>query len=77
MTEGLGEHTTLTEDLSLVLSVHIRHLTTACISGPWEYDAVLLSLKNLHSHTHILRRHRHTYSYYFSKVTTRCLFLFP
>lgn len=52
MAEGLGEHTTPTEDLGWVPSVHIRHLITACLSGSWGCDAVLLSLRNLYSHAH-------------------------
>lgn len=51
MAEGLGEHTTPTEDLGWVPSVHIGHLRTSFLSDSWERDAVL-SLKNLYLHAH-------------------------
>lgn len=41
--EWLEAHTPPTEDMSLVPSIHIRQLTTTCISSSWKSNAVFLS----------------------------------
>jgi hypothetical protein len=44
MAQQLNVHTSLAQDPSLVPSIHIRRLTTACNSSSWRSDAFFWSL---------------------------------
>lgn len=56
--QQFGTHTVLSEDQSLVFSVHIRHLTTIC-------NSITTSglLGNLHSTCIGIRLHTHIHTY--------------